>query len=164
MIQPGSLNEQRKDMARYIATAETKWDREVAFTYLADFATISDWDPGVVRSKRLTDSPLAVGARFEVISSFLGREVPLVYETLEIDAPRRVVLRAETSTATSLDVMTFDVRPGGGTIVTYDADLGLKGLARVAELGMRLAFRRIGDAARDGLRNRLAEAPPGPKP
>jgi Polyketide cyclase / dehydrase and lipid transport len=147
-------------MAHYVATAESRWDREVAFSYLADFAAISDWDPGVVRSKRLTDSPLEVGARFEVISSFLGREVPLVYETLEIDAPRRVLLRAETPTATSLDEMTFDVRPGGGTIVTYDADLGLKGVARIAGLPMRLAFRRLGDAARDGLRNRLAEAQP----
>jgi len=56
--------------------------------------------------------------------------------------------------------MTFDLRPGGGTLVTYDADLGLKGAAKLAELPMRLAFRRIGDAARDGLRNRLAGAPP----
>jgi hypothetical protein len=151
-------------MARYIATAESKWDREVAFSYLADFATISDWDPGVVRSKRLTDNPLVVGARFEVISSFLGREVPLVYETLEIDSPRRVLLRAEMPTATSLDEMTFDIRPGGGTIVTYDADLGLKGPARIAELPMRLAFRRLGDAARDGLRNRLAEGSPTSPP
>jgi len=147
-------------MARYTATVETTWDREEAFAYLADFATISDWDPGVVRSKRLTDEPLAVGARFEVTTSYMGRESVLVYETIEIDPPRRVLLRAETGTLTSLDEMTFDLRPGGGTLVTYDADLGLKGAAKLAELPMRLAFRRIGDAARDGLRNRLAGAPP----
>lgn len=147
-------------MARYTATVETTWDREEAFEYLADFATISDWDPGVVRSKRLTDEPLAVGARFEVTTSYMGRESVLVYETIEIEPPRRVLLRAETGTLTSLDEMTFDLRPGGGTLVTYDADLGLKGVAKLAELPMRLAFRRIGDAARDGLRNRLADAPP----
>ena len=95
-----------------------------------------------------------------MISSFLGREIPLVYEIIEIDPPRRVLLRAETSTMTSLDEMTFDLRPGGGTIVTYDADLTMKGIAKLAELPMRLAFRRLGDNARDGLRNRLAEAPP----
>ena len=33
-------------------------------------------------------------------------------------------------------------------------------MRRAAELPMRLAFRRIGDAARDGLRNRLAGTPP----
>jgi carbon monoxide dehydrogenase subunit G len=147
-------------MARYTATVDTAWDREEAFDYLADFANISAWDPGVVRATRHTGEPLAVGARFEVTTSYMGRESTLVYETVAIDRPRRVVLRAETGTFTSLDTMTFDLRPGGGTLVTYDADLAMKGLARLAELPMRLAFRRIGDAARDGLRTRLAEAPP----
>ncbi len=147
-------------MARYTATVETAWDREQAFAYLADFATISDWDPGVVRSKRLTGEPHEIGARFEVTTSYMGRESTLIYETIEIDAPRRVLLKAETGTFTSLDEMTFDLRPGGGTLVTYDADLGMKGVAKLAELPMRLAFRKIGDAARDGLSNRLADAPP----
>ena len=147
-------------MARYTAAVDTNWDREVAFAYLADFASIADWDPGVVRARRLTDDGPEVGSRYEVISSFLGREVPLEYEIVEIEPPRRVLLRAETSTVVSLDELTFDLRPGGGTIVTYDADLSMKGIAVAAELPMRLAFRRLGDAARDGLRNRLAEAPP----
>lgn len=147
-------------MARYTATVETDWDREEAFAYLADFATIADWDPGVVRAVRHTGEPLRVGARFEVTTSYLGRESALVYETIEIDPPRRVLLRAATGTFTSLDEMAFDLRPGGGTLVTYDADLALHGIARVAELPMRLAFRRIGDAARDGLRARLAEPAP----
>src|SRR5690349_15791521 len=107
-------------MARYVASVESPWERERAFDYLAAFANIADWDPGVARAKALTDDQLAVGARFEVISSFMGREVPLVYETIEIDRPRRVLLRAETGTIVSLDEMTFDVRPGGGTVVTYD--------------------------------------------
>lgn len=147
-------------MARYTATVDTAWDREEAFAYLADFANISDWDPGVVRADRHTGEPLTVGARFEVTTSYMGRESTLVYETIEIEEPRKVVLQAETGTFTSLDTMTFDLRPGGGTLVTYDADLAMKGVAKLAELPMRLAFRRIGDAARDGLRNRLAEAPP----
>lgn len=151
-------------MARYTATVETAWDREEAFAYLADFANIADWDPGVVRAARHTGEPLEAGARFAVTTSYMGRESTLTYETIEIEAPRRVLLRAETGTFTSLDELTFDLRPGGGTLVTYDADLAMKGIARVAELPMRLAFRRIGDAARDGLRNRLAEAPPKTAP
>lgn len=148
-------------MAHYVASVDTLWEREVAFEYLADFANIADWDPGVVRAKRLTDEPLSVGARAEVISSLLGREVPLTYETIEIAAPRRVLLRAETPTAVSLDELTFDLKPGGGTIVTYDADLGLKGPLRLFELPFRLVFRRLGDNARDGLRRKLSEVQPG---
>ena len=87
-------------MARYAATVETAWSREAAFAYLADFANISDWDPGVARSRRLGGDPLTVGARFEVITSYLGRESTLTYETIEIDPPRRVLFRAETGTFT----------------------------------------------------------------
>lgn len=148
-------------MAEYTATVQTGWAREPAFAYLADFATIADWDPGVVRARRLSGDVPAVGSRYKVISSFLGREVPLVYEIVEIERPRRVLLRAETGSVISLDEMTFAERPGGGTIVTYRADLRLKGLARIAELPMKLAFRRLGDAARDGLSNRLSGSPPG---
>jgi Polyketide cyclase / dehydrase and lipid transport len=147
-------------MAQYTASAETDWRREQAFAYLADFATIAEWDPGVVRSRRLTGEVPEVGSRYEVISSFLGREVPLVYEILWIDEPETVSLRAETGSVISLDELTFAERPGGGAIVTYKADLRLKGVARLAELPMRLAFRRLGDAARDGLRKRLAGGPP----
>lgn len=144
-------------MARYVASVDTSWDREVAFEYLADFASIADWDPSVTGARRLTDEPLAVGARFEVDFSMLGRELPLVYETIELEAPLRVTLRAETPTAVSLDTMTFDLKPGGGATVTYDADVTLRGALRALELPFRLAFRRVGDRARDGLRRRLSE-------
>ena len=144
-------------MARYVASVDTAWDREVAFGYLADFASIADWDPSVTGARRLSDDALAVGARFEVDFTMLGRELPLVYETTELEAPLKVTLRAETPTAVSLDTMTFDLKPGGGTIVTYDADVTLKGALRAFELPFRLVFRRLGDNARDGLRRRLSE-------
>ena len=144
-------------MARYVASVDTDWPREEAFEYLADFASISEWDPSVTGARRLTDDPLSVGARFEVDFTMLGRELPLTYETKEIEAPLRVTLRAETPTAVSVDTMTFDLKPGGGTIVTYDADVGLRGPLRAFELPFRLLFRRLGDRARDGLRRRLSQ-------
>ena len=147
-------------MARYVASVESNWDREQAFAFLADFATIEQWDPGVARAKRLTPRAHEVGAKFEVRSSFLGREVPLVYETIELEPPRRILLRAEFPTGVSIDEIKLDLRPGGGTIVTYDANLQLKGPLRAFDLPLRLAFRRLGDRARDGLRHRLADIPP----
>lgn len=150
-------------MARYVASVETDWDREVAFAYLADFSNVSDWDPGIPRARSLSADRLAVGARFEVVSEFMGRENELTYETVEIEAPRRVVLRSEMSAMVSLDEMTFDIRPGGGTLVAYDADLSMKGAFKLLELPMRLAFLRIGDRAKNGLRDRLAEPQPAAK-
>lgn len=61
-------------MARYVASVETSWDREQAFAYLAEFSNVSEWDPGIPRARALSADPLAVGARFEVVSEFMGRE------------------------------------------------------------------------------------------
>lgn len=161
VIRERSDNESPFEMARYVASVETSWDREATFSYLADFASIADWDPGVARARQLDrGEPVAVGARFGVVSTVGPGETPLVYETVEVDPPRRVLLRADAGTVLSLDEMTFDLRPGGGTIVTYAADLRLKGPLRLLDPPMRLWLRRIGDAARDGLRQRLAEVPP----
>lgn len=148
-------------MARYVASVDSHWDREVAFDYLAEFSNIADWDPAVPRAGTGAVDPLSVGATFEVDFKSLGGERTLVYKTTEIERPRRVVLRAEESTFVSVDVMTFDLKPGGGTIVTYDADVKLKGLLAAFDLPFRLIFRRLGDNARDGLRRKLAEVQPG---
>ena len=44
---------------------------------------------------------------------------------------------------------------GSGSRVTYDADLILKGPLKIFDLSLRLAFRSIGNKARDGLRRAL---------
>ncbi|MBV8221122.1 MAG: hypothetical protein JO325_21875, partial [Solirubrobacterales bacterium] len=50
---------------------------------------------------------------------------------------------------------------GTGTRVTYAADLRLKGLLRLADPLLALAFRRVGDRALAGLREVLARPAPG---
>lgn len=147
-------------MARYVTTVETGWDPATTYAYLAEFSNVGEWDPGVKSARRLSDDPLATGAQFEVVVSVMGRDTPLTYETISSEPPQRVVLRAESATLVSLDTLRFESLPGGGTAVTYEADLQLKGLLKVFEPVLGLAFDRIGDAARDGLAARLAEPPP----
>ncbi len=146
-------------MADYRAVVTTEWPIEVAFEYLARFDNVAEWDPGVSEARSLSPRAPAQGAKFEVMASFLGRSVPLVYETLELSAPNRVVLRAETSTVTSLDTLTF-TRRDGETEVVYDAELSLKGPLKLVDPLLSLAFGRLGDRARDGLAQRLRGAPP----
>jgi len=144
-------------MARYVATVTTPRSPEEAFDYLADFSTVEEWDPGVRRARAISEERRAKGAQFEVVARFLGRDVPLTYETVEIERPRRVMLRAENENLVSLDTISFRPLPqGGGTEVTYDADLSLKGPRRLAEPLMRLLFGRVGDRAKAGLAERLS--------
>lgn len=147
-------------MARYVTKATTDWDQETAFAYLAEFSSVADWDPSVVSAKALSEPGLQIGTRFEVVVKVAGRETPLIYEVVAIDPPNRVSLRAETGALVSLDTMTFAPDPGGTTEVTYDADLSLKGALRMLDPALGVAFKRIGEAARDGLRKRLADPAP----
>jgi uncharacterized protein YndB with AHSA1/START domain len=145
-------------MAHYRTTIESSLPPEEAFAELADFSSSERWDPGVTSARRLDDGALGVGSTFEVISRFAGRDVPLVYEIVEFEPHRRLVLRAESRTVISLDTITFEPT-AAGTSVTYDADLRLRGLLRVLDPLLGVAFTRIGDRARDGLRETLRAQP-----
>ncbi len=141
-------------MPRYTTTIDSPKPPGEVFAYLSDFATAAEWDPGVARATRLTAGPVHVGSKVEIVARFLGREVPLVYVVEQLEEPRRVLLRGENATTISLDEIVVEP-DGSGSRVTYDARLSLKGPLRLAEPALALIFRRIGDAAAQGLRDTL---------
>ena len=141
-------------MARYVATVETTRPPHEAFAYLSDFSTTQEWDPGVVAARRLDDGPVRQGSEFELQARFLGRTNVLVYRIVEFTPDKAVTLRGENATVVSLDRMTFEPS-AGGTRITYDADLALKGPMRFADPLLRLAFNRVGHRALEGLRAKL---------
>lgn len=134
-------------MARYTASVESSRPLEDVFAYLSDFSSTEEWDPGVVRAQRLGEGPIGVGTRFRLTASFLGRETELTYEVVEYAPPSSVTLRGENATVVSLDRITFEPLDGG-TRVTYDAELTLKGPLKLADPLLGLAFGRIGGGAR----------------
>lgn len=143
-------------MARYRATVETELPLEEAFDYLSDFSTTQEWDPGVVRAARVDEGPVGNGSEFNLVASFMGRDNELTYGVVEYAPPTGVTFRGENATVVSLDRITLD-RRGGGTTITYDADLRLKGVLRVLDPVLGLAFRRVGDRALAGLSRTLRE-------
>ena len=144
-------------MARYRTTIRSHRRAEETFEYLSNFATTSEWDPGVVEAERLSNGPVELGSTFRVVASFLGRRVSLLYRIVEFEPGRRVVLRADAPMVRSVDEITVSAADGGSE-VTYDADLRGRGLFRLADPLLGLAFRRIGDRARNGLARTLAVA------
>ncbi len=144
-------------MARYHTTVRSSRRAEETFDYLSDFSTTAEWDPGVVEAERLSTGPVGMGSTFRVVASFLGRRVSLVYRVIDFEPGRRVVLAAEAQSARSVDEITV-LPTDHGSEVTYDADLRGQGLFRLADPLLGLAFRRIGERARDGLTRVLAVA------
>jgi polyketide cyclase/dehydrase/lipid transport protein len=151
-------------MARYTATLETPHERHGVAAYLSDFSTTREWDPGVVDAERLDHGPVGVGSRFRVVARFLGRRAELTYEVVRHDPDELVTLRGENATVVSLDTMRFSDTPGGGTRVSYEADLTLKGPLRALDPLLGVAFHRVGDRAAAGLRTVLTSADAGRGP
>ncbi len=143
-------------MARYIDAVDLPLPIEEAFDFLADFSNTAEWDPGVSSARQLDPGPIRRGTRFEVCVSFLGRQVPLEYRITEFNRPSRLVLVGGDSTLSSVDEITFVPRRGG-TRVTYEARVQLKGVRRLADPALNVLFQRIGRVAVCGLRERVAE-------
>lgn len=139
-------------MARYRAEIETQLPPEQVFAYLSDFSHSQDWDPGVVSAER--SGPVGEGTEFHLVASFLGRKVPLTYRATEFSPPHSVLFVGENASAISKDRITVEPR-SGGSLVTYDADLKLRGPLQVFDPLLRLAFKRVGDQALAGLRQVL---------
>ena len=150
-------------MAHYTASINTPRPPAETFAYLSDFSTTEEWDPGVVTAKRLGDAPIGKGTEFRVVADFLGRKAALTYRIVEFEPGRAVTLRGENATVVSLDRITCEPSDGG-TRVTYDADLALKGPLRIADPLLGLAFDRVGDRALDGLREALGSRDPARLP
>jgi hypothetical protein len=146
-------------MAHYRASIDIQQSREEVFAYLSDFSTTREWDPGVIEAERLNGQAAGEGAEFRLVAEFLGRKNELTYRIVEYDPPQAVTFLGENTTVVSRDRITFDSRPGG-VRVTYDADLALKGVFRIADPLLAIAFNRVGNRALAGLRRTLASSEP----
>ena len=98
-------------MARYLTKIESALPQAEAFAYMADFANARVWDPSVSEARRVGDAPIGIGSAFDLVARFGGRDVPLRYEIVEYDSPRRVVLEARRPGFVSRDTIT--VEPAG---------------------------------------------------
>lgn len=142
-------------MAHYNATVSSTRPADEVFSYLADFRSVAEWDPSITESTHTNDGePIQVGAQFHVVTSMLGQETPMEYETVELQRPDRIVLRGENPSAISIDTITIS-SSGTGCDVTYDADIELKGAKKVADPLMGVALGRLGAKAKDGLSEKL---------
>jgi hypothetical protein len=142
-------------MPRYTVSIDSPKPASEVFAYLAAFDSIREWDPSVVSARRLDEGAVRVGATFEVVVRVGKRQLSLRYEVKRLESDRLIALDAQSRWFRSYDVITVAAK-GSGSVVSYDALLELKGLAKLAAPLMGRAFRRIGDDAAGGLRRVLA--------
>ena len=136
-------------------TVETTAPPDAVFAYLSDFTTTNEWDPGTVKTERMSGD-VGVGTMYHNVSSFMGRETELTYEVVAHQPDSRFALRGENKSVVAHDSM--EIAPlGEGSTVTYTADFAFKGLGRFIAPLLSPALKKLGDEAEQGLRESLAK-------
>jgi uncharacterized protein YndB with AHSA1/START domain len=142
-------------MAHYQTTVRSAWSRERTFDYLADFRRVADWDPSIESSELTGGTAGEPGATYDVTFSLAGKHSTLPYEAVEVNSPSSIVMKAETDAVISLDTITVE-QADEGVLVTYRAELTLKGARQLADPIADFALHRTGDKAAEQLAQRLA--------
>jgi uncharacterized protein YndB with AHSA1/START domain len=127
------------------------------FAYLSDFTNTNEWDPGTVRTDRVSGDG-GLGSRYHNVSKFLGRETELDYLVIEHVPGERFALRGENATVVANDTMTFmrsHTAEGEGTTVTYHAAFEFKGVAKFVAPLLAPALKKLGDEAEAGMHDAL---------
>jgi carbon monoxide dehydrogenase subunit G len=121
----------------------------VVLDYLKDFSHAEAWDPGTESCERLDSGPVAVGSRWHNTSKIAGVSTELEYELQEL-TDSRIVFVGTNDTAHSTDTLT--VLPSGtGSEITYDADIELKGAAKLGTPVVKLVFEKVGSDTEDDM-------------
>ena len=96
-----------------VVTTDTPLDR--VYAYLSDFTNTTEWDPGTVRTERISGDG-GVGTAYRNISTFLGRQTELTYTVVERVEGKVIALQGVNKTVRAKDTMTFAPAGAGGKI------------------------------------------------
>ena len=133
----------------------------VVVDYLKDFSHAEEWDPGTESCTRNDSGPVRVGSTWHNVSKIAGVSTELTYELTEL-TDERIVLVGTNDTATSTDTITVvPDQQTGGSEVTYEAVIEMKGAATMGEPLVKVVFEKIGNDTEDDMTtvlNRLVDS------
>jgi carbon monoxide dehydrogenase subunit G len=109
--------------------------------YLKDFSNAEEWDPGTQTCTRDGDGPVEVGATWHNVSKIVGVTAKLTYR-LDTLSNRTLVFVGTNDSSKSVDTITVDAA-GAGSVITYEADLEMKGAAKLLSPAMKIVFEKL---------------------
>ena len=132
-------------------TFDVRPEPAVVVGYLKDFSNAEEWDPGTETCTRTDTGPVAVGSTWHNVSKIAGVSTELDYR-LESLSDDTIVFQGHNESATSTDTITVVPNPeGSGSRVTYEADIQMKGMAKLADPIMKLVFEKVGNDTEDDM-------------
>ncbi len=124
-----------------------------AFSYLADFSRIEEWDPAVERGTRLTEGPPGVGTEYRID---MKAGFALRYRVVEFEPDRRIRMTVDSRFFTANEEIRFRT-VGKRTRVRYIAEFDFP--APIAAFSRRFpgVMDRVGKSAMAGLQEALED-------
>jgi hypothetical protein len=141
-------------MANFRMTLDSSWALPDLFDYMATYSNAADWDPSATSGEELTGGDPRLHSEYRLSVAIGRREIPLVYEIIEFDRLRRVVLSAEYKMLHSLTAIDTTPSPNG-TRLTYEASITGLGPFAAAEPLIARALRRNGVKTEASLRAKI---------
>ena len=138
-------------MARFVTHVRSPLPVDEAFDYMSDLTNFARWDPGVRRVDQVVGAGPGRGSEYDVEVDGIGGTMTLRYRVTSHRPPREVVAEASTSLLRSYDQITVSPTETDGSVVTYDAELTLRGVLALADPLLGPVFDRIGRKAEKGL-------------
>ncbi|MEZ5573935.1 MAG: SDR family NAD(P)-dependent oxidoreductase [Halioglobus sp.] len=99
-----------------------------AFAYVSDFATTAEWDPTVLRARKLTPGAIDIGTEFEVVCALPVGSVTLRYTVQKFQPGKLVELNGSSKFFDVRDTIAFS-RSAKGTVIDYRAVFQFTALA-----------------------------------
>lgn len=132
---------------------------EHVFDYLADLSNLADWDPETKATEQMSDGdPVRVGATFTLrLAEKLGAAA-MEYEILELERPRRIVIRGSSETGGGVDTYTISPTADGGSEVVYETEIELTGLGKLTMPLASVAVKRSAKKTQAGLERAIGSA------
>jgi len=131
---------------------------ETVFDTVADQTNEPTYNPGMVRSEKVTAGPVGEGSRFRAVARSAGREVPMTSELVDFVRPHH--LGVLTSVDGTIIDGTLDFVPSrGGTRMSWDWDVRTTGWLRYAAPVIGFLGRRQERRIWAGLKHQLEGVP-----
>lgn len=125
------------------------------WTFLSDFTTTEQWDPGTQRTTRVSGDG-SVGTVYENVSKIAGHSTTIEYTVTDYRPRELLRLQGKATGVVLRDTLTFAGDESRAT-VTYQAELEPQGIAKLAEPLARLGLAKLGNDAEKSLRDSLQQ-------
>lgn len=102
------------------------------FSYLADNENETQWQAGLLESKKTSEGAIGVGTTGHDTRKFMGREIVTVWEVTEFESDRMYAFKVIKGPVPFVGAYRF-TEDGNGTRVTITAKAEMSGISRLFE-------------------------------